>query len=427
MTPTITEANVKPIGAIKEHAEDNLSKATIAKVNDSLDPYGLGGGKGKESHTIDGLSLPTEALYQIHPDITANALIETDSAFTNRKNFLSSQYMIDALANDPERRLKRLGDGFYEQQLINEQIVSATGKQYLEGYTDNEAEYKALLEAGIAFGKAFKLAPGIALSKEQMESITTDMVWLETKTVVVDGKAQQVLYPKVYLAKQSAKSVDAMGGIISGKAIVSNTNADILNQGIMTADTIVLGANDLKNTGRIDGHKVNIKASQDVINTGNIHGDKQVTINAGRDINVGTHVDRLEHHDIVGRQGTIGVGEKGDLLLSAKRDVNLKGAMIHTGDNSKATIEAGQNINLTTEALSAKKDMTVNSDNYNRTDRRTELGTAILSDSNVTLRAGNDVNIRNGIVNSEHGLTSVEAGNDVTITMGKAIAVMNMV
>ena len=420
MTPTITETNVKPIGTVQEHTEDTLSKATIAKVNDSLDPYGLGGGKGKESHTIDGLSLPTEALYQIHPDITANALIETDSAFTNRKNFLSSQYMLDALANDPERRLKRLGDGFYEQQLINEQIVSATGKQYLEGYTDNEAEYKALLEAGIAFGKAFKLAPGIALSKKQMEAITTDMVWLETKTVVVDGKAQQVLYPKVYLAKQPAKSVDAMGGIISGKAIVSHTNTDILNQGIMSADTIVLGAHDVQNTGRIDGRQVTIKASQDVINTGNIHGDKRVTINAGRDINVGTHVDKLENHDIVDRQGTIGVGEKGDLVLSAKRDVNFKGAIIHTGENSKATIEAGQNINLTTEALSAKKDMTVNSDNYNRTDRRTELGTAILSDSNVTLRAKNDVNIRNGIVNSEHGLTSVEAGNDVTITNGKS-------
>lgn len=420
MTPTITETNVKPIGTVQEHAEDTLSKATIAKVNDSLDPYGLGGGKGKESHTIDGLSLPTEALYQIHPDITANALIETDSAFTNRKNFLSSQYMIDALANDPERRLKRLGDGFYEQQLINDQIVSATGKQYLEGYTDNEAEYKALLEAGIAFGKAFKLAPGIALSKEQMEAITSDMVWLETKTVVVDGKAQQVLYPKVYLAKQPAKSVDAMGGIISGKSIVSNTNTDILNQGIMTADTIVLGAHDVQNTGRIDGRQVNIKASQDVINTGNIHGDKHVTINAGRDINVGAHVDRLEHHDIVSRQGTIGVAKDGDLVLSAKRDVNLKGAIVHTGDNSKATIEAGQNINLTTEALSSKKDMTVNSDNYNRTDRRTELGTAILSDSHVNLRAGNDVNIRNGIVNSEHGVTSVEAGNDVNITKGNS-------
>ena len=34
MTPTITEANIKPIGSIQEHAEDTLSKATIAKVND---------------------------------------------------------------------------------------------------------------------------------------------------------------------------------------------------------------------------------------------------------------------------------------------------------------------------------------------------------------------------------------------------------
>ncbi|MFR0671904.1 MAG: hemagglutinin repeat-containing protein [Veillonella parvula] len=64
--------------------------------------------------------------------------------------------------------------------------------------------------------------------------------------------------------------------------------------------------------------------------------------------------------------------------------------------------------------------MTVASENYNRTDRRTELGTAILSDSHVNLHAGNDVNIRNGIVNSEHGVTSVEAGNDVNITNGKS-------
>ena len=64
--------------------------------------------------------------------------------------------------------------------------------------------------------------------------------------------------------------------------------------------------------------------------------------------------------------------------------------------------------------------MTVNSDNYNRTDRRTELGTAILSDSHINLRAGSDVNIRNGVVNSEHGVTSVEAGNDVNITNGNS-------
>ena len=116
-----------------------------------------------------------------------------------------------------------------------EKSIGSIEKKVRSMYSDMAVSYThlALLEAGIAFGKAFKLAPGISLSKEQMEAITTDMVWLETKTVIVDGKAQQVLYPKVYLAKQTAKSMDAMGGIISGKAIVSNTNADILNQGIM--------------------------------------------------------------------------------------------------------------------------------------------------------------------------------------------------
>ncbi|MFR0671907.1 MAG: hypothetical protein ACLSH7_07340 [Veillonella parvula] len=36
MTPSITEENVKPIGTIKEHAEDRVSNATIAKVNDEF-------------------------------------------------------------------------------------------------------------------------------------------------------------------------------------------------------------------------------------------------------------------------------------------------------------------------------------------------------------------------------------------------------
>ena len=44
------------------------------------------------------------------------------------------------------------------------------------------------LEAGISYGKKYKLTPGITLSEEQMKAITTDMVWLETKTVVVNGQ-----------------------------------------------------------------------------------------------------------------------------------------------------------------------------------------------------------------------------------------------
>ena len=421
MTPSITEQNVKPIGVIKDHAEDALSTSTIAKVNDSLDPYGLGKGNGKRSGIIDGLSLPTESLYRIHPEITANALVETDPAFTDRKQFLSSQYMIDALNQDPDRRLKRLGDGFYEQQLVNQQILATTGRQYLTGYSDNEAEYKALLEAGIAYGKQFNLTPGITLSDAQMQAITTDMVWLETKTMVVNGKEQQVLYPKVYLAKQSAKSLDAMGGLISGRAIVSETDADIRNQGVMTADTIVLNGQNIHNTGTIDGRTVAIAAKQDVNTTGAIHGDAHVVVRAGRDVNVGARVKALSNQDVVRRQGTVGVSEPGgQLSIAANRDIHLKGALVHGGVNTTMDITAGHDVNLGTEQLAAKKDMTVNGDNYNRMERRTELGTTILGDGDVAIRAGHDVSVRNGVVNSEQGTTMMAAGHDVDVTPGES-------
>lgn len=421
MTPSITEQNVKPIGVIKDHAEDVLSTSTIAKVNDSLDPYGLGKGNGKRSGMIDGLSLPTESLYRIHPEITANALVETDPAFTDRKQFLSSQYMIDALIQDPERRLKRLGDGFYEQQLVNQQILAATGRQYLTGYSDNEVEYKALLEEGIAYGKQFNLTPGITLSDAQMQAITTDMVWLETKTILVNGKEQQVLYPKVYLAKQSAKSLDAMGGLISGRAIVSDTDADIHNQGVMTADTIVLNGQNIHNTGTIDGRTVAVAAKQDVNTTGAIHGNSNVAVRAGRDVNVGARVKALLNQDVVVRQGTVGVSEPGgQLSIAANRDVHLKGALVHGGSHTTMDITAGHDVNLGTEQLAAKKDMTVNSDNYNRTERRTELGTTILGDGDVAIRAGHDVSVRNGVVNSEQGTTTIAAGHDVNVTAGES-------
>ena len=421
MTPSIEEQNIQPIGTIQEHAEDTIAEANKRKVNDSLDPFGTGN-QGKSSIgnvTIEGLKLPTQAIYNIHPDITANALIETDSAFTNRKKFVSSEYMLNALANDPERRLKRLGDGFYEQGLINSQILSATGKPYLEGYTDNESEYKALLEAGISYGKKYKLTPGITLSEEQMKAITTDMVWLETKTVVVNGQPQQVLYPKVYLAKQSANQIDAMGAVVSGKSIIANTDSTFKNSGNMMADSIVVQANTVDNTGRFNANTVAIGATDSIRNTGAIHGNDSVILRANNDINVEAETHKLANQDVLMQQGRIGVSNpKGTIDIHSNKDVHLTGAIITGGDEGNISITSANTVNLDTKKLSAKKDMTLNAANYLRTDRGTEIGTQILGDGNVTVAAKNDVNIRQGVINSEHGVTTIAAGNDVNIENG---------
>ena len=421
MTPSIEEQNIQPIGTIQEHAEDTIAEANKHKVNDSLDPFGTGN-QGKSSIgnvTIEGLKLPTQAIYNIHPDITANALIETDSAFTNRKKFVSSEYMLNALANDPDRRMKRLGDGFYEQGLINSQILSATGKPYLEGYTDNESEYKALLEAGISYGKKYKLTPGITLSEEQMKSITTDMVWLETKTVVVKGQPQQVLYPKVYLAKQSAKQIDAMGAVVSGKSIIANSDSTFKNSGNMMADSIVVQANTVDNTGRFNANTVAIGATDSIRNTGAIHGNDSVTLRANNDISVEAATHKLANQDVLMQQGRIGVSNpKGTIDIHSNKDVHLTGAVITGGEEGTISITSANTVNLDTKKLSAKKDMTLNAANYLRTDRGTEIGTQILGDGNVTVAAKNDVNIRQGVINSEHGITTIAAGNDVNIENG---------
>jgi filamentous hemagglutinin len=64
---------------------------------------------------MDFMSLPSNALFSTTKDSQAKFLVETDPAFSNYKNWLSSDYMLDAMELDPATKQKRLGDGYYEQ------------------------------------------------------------------------------------------------------------------------------------------------------------------------------------------------------------------------------------------------------------------------------------------------------------------------
>ena len=124
--------------------------------------------------------------------------------------------MLAQLAKDPERQLKRYGDGFFEQQQVNDQILALTGRRYLSGYSNTEAEYKALMNAGIAFAQQYQLTPGVALTAEQMALLTTDMVWLTTQSVTLaDGSTQQVLVPQVYIRRP--QTGETGGGMAAGE------------------------------------------------------------------------------------------------------------------------------------------------------------------------------------------------------------------
>src|SRR4029077_16868584 len=124
------------------------------------------------------------------------------------------------------------GDGFYEQKLINDQIMQLTGKRFLGSYASNEEQYKALMEAGSASAAQFQLTPGIALSAAQMAALTSDMVWLVNQDVPLpDGSTSSVLAPVVYLTRAGAGDIAPSGALISGKDIDLTINGSLDNGG----------------------------------------------------------------------------------------------------------------------------------------------------------------------------------------------------
>ncbi len=112
--------------------------------------------------------------------------------------------MLNALSYDPATQIKRLGDGFYEQKLIREQINALTGQRFLVGYADDEAQYQTLMANAVTAASEFNLTVGIALTPAQVAQLTSDIVWLVAQTVTLpDGTTSQALVPQVYARLQA--------------------------------------------------------------------------------------------------------------------------------------------------------------------------------------------------------------------------------
>lgn len=89
--------------------------------------------------------------------------------------------MLERLQVDPALTQQRLGDGFYEQKLIREQVAQLTGRRFLDGYANDEAQYRALIDNAVTLANQWQLVPGVELSPEQMAQLTSDIVWLVQK------------------------------------------------------------------------------------------------------------------------------------------------------------------------------------------------------------------------------------------------------
>lgn len=96
-------------------------------------PTSVGAASGTTVATLTSSTLPNSSLFQTNPNANRGYLIETNPRFANYRTWLSSDYMINALSYDPSTMTKRLGDGFYEQKLVREQVAQLTGRRFLTG------------------------------------------------------------------------------------------------------------------------------------------------------------------------------------------------------------------------------------------------------------------------------------------------------
>ncbi|MDH1123012.1 S-layer family protein, partial [Stenotrophomonas maltophilia] len=429
-------------GAAGAGAGGNQRQVTeVSAAVDSLTGPGSSQGRtanGNQQHLPTSVrtvaadtELPTSSLFRTSPN-AGQYLVETDPQFADYRSWLGSDYLLQKMGFDPAATQKRLGDGFYEQKLVREQIAQLTGRRFLDGYANDETQYRALLDNAATIAEAWDLRPGVALTAAQMAQLTSDIVWLVEQTVTLpDGSTQTALVPQVYVRVRPG-DLDGRGTLLAGQTLDLNLRGDLVNSGTIAGRTAVqINAENLRNlNGRITGDAVNLKARTDLDNLGGLIDARSVLVaSAGRDMNVltttrsgsntagqsdfsRTNIDRVAGLFVSDGAGT--------LLASAGRDINLNGAqVVNAGTGGQTAIVAGRDLNLGTVTESLQENNVRNADNYLRGGYSREVGTRVDTTGSVQLQAGNNVDLRAAQVHSTEGGIAVVAGNDVNIGAGE--------
>ncbi|MET3464570.1 two-partner secretion domain-containing protein [Variovorax atrisoli] len=372
---------------------------------------------------MPNIGIPNASLFNIRAG--GGYLVETDPRFANYRNWLSSDYLLNSLGLDPNNILKRLGDGFYEQKLIREQVAQLTGYRYLDGYSNDEEQYAALMNAGATFAQQYGLRPGVALTAAQMAQLTSDIVWLVEQTVTLpDGTTQRVLVPQVYVRVRPG-DIDGSGALLAGNQVkIDGKDNNLVNTGTIAGRQLVsINANTIDNLGgRISGGQVGLKAQLDINNLGGvIDARDKLTLEAGRDINVRTTTASgpLGNTGIDRVAGLYVTNPGGTLVASAGRDINLVGAIVsNQGGGGLTSFKAKNDINLgTVTTSSAILALGEKWSGYSITNK--EVGTTITTNGTTLLNAGRDINARQATVDAGNGLLSMHADRDINIASGQ--------
>ena len=366
------------------------------------------------------LHISDSSLYHVTSDPTARYLVETDPAYADRKTFLSSDYFFRRMQYDPEKLEKRLGDGYYESQLVRDRLMQ------LKGRPAGESEYKALMDAAVRWAQENKdVRIGMALTEDQKAALKEDIVWMvESSVLLPDGNIVKALVPEVYLAH-------GKNGTLTGSALISAENIDIhatndiLSRGtVIAGDTMRLSASDINNEGgTIKSSTILEEALRDIRNTGTMEAEKKLILKAGQDIDLAStlhkEINKQGYTQTIASSGKAAVtGNQGTLSIEAGRDITAEAAEISSAGN--IAMKAGRDITMGTAAVKKDTAVTWDRNNYRHDSAARDIGSSVTAKGSLTMQSERDISIKAADIRSE-GMTAVKAGRNLTVENGKEI------
>ena len=295
----------------------------------------------------------------ISPD--SKYVMETRLKYIDQNSFYGSDYFLKRIGYEEKwNRVKRLGDAYYENELIERSITEKLGTRFLNG---KEISAKDLMDNAASVAKENGLTVGQPLTKEQIAKLDRDIVWYEYQNV--DGI--QVLTPKVYLSQNTLK----------------NLNTDTRSRITGLENTYVRTGN-LENAGLIGGYGNTYVEAKEVNNRtlGNqlaeIRGNNTTIIAQNNINNIGARISGNENLNLVAIDGNI-------VNKSTVEKIEFNNSEF---DRSKFTkidsigeIVSNGNLNILTN-------------NY------TSIG-AITQAKNANINVANDINIKSQEVSGE--------------------------
>ncbi|HDH7777922.1 TPA: hemagglutinin repeat-containing protein [Acinetobacter nosocomialis] len=395
-------------------------------------------GSGFEIRTNNAnVKVPNNALYSKNPDSRANYLVETDPAFSNYRNWLSSDYMLNALGLDPALQQKRLGDGYYEQRMVQDQVAQLTGYRFLQGYGSDEEQYKALMNNGLSYAKQYNLRPGIALTPEQMAQLSSDIVWLvEKETTLPDGTKTKALVPQVYV-KARVGDLKGDGTLISADSIQLNLSKDLTNAGTIAGRQVVqINSQNLNNlAGNIRGGVVNLGTEKDLNNIGGmIQADQAMNLQVKGNLNIQsttqssqnalgqsnyswTGIDRIAGL-YVGSAQQQALSDQPTLVMNVGGDTRILAANIQNNSGGRSIIRTGGDLKVGSLNTEVTNNVVGSSKAYHLDTRQVEVGSQIKSQGDLSLQ-GNNIQIHGSQISSSEGLTALQAKEQLQIEEGR--------